>query len=225
MRLSGKERETTMGRDLSDDYGLIFLNILRAQTERRIARKPHDGGCWGLLVRFKRLEKLRNGKKVGTYMRWNYVLKCGVGYHVMAIKGFYADLKRKPMEFQVGDKLCLKFHLGKGVVRFGKWGKLNPRYVDLLKVLKPKVGALLKALRFLKSEAGFKWMTSFICCEEPVEIHGSEVKQLSDRESKFARFDGNFKAGLEFTWECEDQSRKKYPHLFTKTALCHVPCL
>ncbi|GJU01533.1 putative reverse transcriptase domain-containing protein [Tanacetum coccineum] len=35
--------------------------------------------------------------------------------------------KRKPMEFQVGDKVMLKVSSWKGVVRFGKWGKLKPR--------------------------------------------------------------------------------------------------
>ncbi|GKA30210.1 putative reverse transcriptase domain-containing protein, partial [Tanacetum coccineum] len=40
----------------------------------------------------------------------------------------YADLKSKPMEFQVGDKVMLKVSPWKGVVRFGKRGKLNPRY-------------------------------------------------------------------------------------------------
>ncbi|GJZ29555.1 putative reverse transcriptase domain-containing protein [Tanacetum coccineum] len=39
----------------------------------------------------------------------------------------YADLKRKPMEFQVGDRVMLKVSPWKGVVRFGKPGKLNPR--------------------------------------------------------------------------------------------------
>nr|GEV22463.1 putative reverse transcriptase domain-containing protein [Tanacetum cinerariifolium] len=47
----------------------------------------------------------------------------------------YADLKRNPMEFQVGDKVMLKVSPWKGVVRFGKWGKLNPRYVGPFKVL------------------------------------------------------------------------------------------
>nr|GEY00327.1 putative reverse transcriptase domain, ribonuclease H-like domain, aspartic peptidase domain protein [Tanacetum cinerariifolium] len=47
----------------------------------------------------------------------------------------YADMKRKPMEFQVGDKVMLKVSPWKGVVRFGKRGKLNPRYVGPFKVL------------------------------------------------------------------------------------------
>ncbi|GJU19922.1 putative reverse transcriptase domain-containing protein [Tanacetum coccineum] len=47
----------------------------------------------------------------------------------------YADLKRKPMEFQVGDRVMLKVLPWKGVVHFGKRGKLNPRYVGPFKVL------------------------------------------------------------------------------------------
>nr|GFC33728.1 putative reverse transcriptase domain-containing protein [Tanacetum cinerariifolium] len=47
----------------------------------------------------------------------------------------YADLKRKPIEFQVGDKVMLKVLPWKGVVRFGKRGKLNPRYVAPFTVL------------------------------------------------------------------------------------------
>ncbi|GJY73279.1 putative reverse transcriptase domain-containing protein [Tanacetum coccineum] len=53
----------------------------------------------------------------------------------------YADLIRKPMEYQVRDKVMLKVSPWKGVVRFSKRGKLNPRYVGPFKVLE-KVGAV-----------------------------------------------------------------------------------
>ncbi|GKE32281.1 hypothetical protein Tco_1451603 [Tanacetum coccineum] len=48
----------------------------------------------------------------------------------------YADLKHKPMEFEVGDKVMLKVSPWKGVVRFGKQGKLNPRFFGPFKVIK-----------------------------------------------------------------------------------------
>ncbi|GKB10469.1 hypothetical protein Tco_0844392, partial [Tanacetum coccineum] len=51
----------------------------------------------------------------------------------------YADQKRKPIEFEVGDRFMLKVSPWKGVVQFGKRGKLNPRYVGPFKVL-AKVG-------------------------------------------------------------------------------------
>nr|GFA30554.1 reverse transcriptase domain-containing protein [Tanacetum cinerariifolium]GFA30560.1 reverse transcriptase domain-containing protein [Tanacetum cinerariifolium] len=47
-----------------------------------------------------------------------------------------AQTERKPIEFQVGDKVMLKVSPWKGVVHFGKQWKLNPRYVRPFKVLK-----------------------------------------------------------------------------------------
>ncbi|GJW74538.1 putative reverse transcriptase domain-containing protein [Tanacetum coccineum] len=58
----------------------------------------------------------------------------------------YADLKGKPMEFQIGDKVMLKVSPWKRVVRFGKRGKLNPRYVGPFKVIE-QVGAISYKLK------------------------------------------------------------------------------
>nr|GEZ04342.1 putative reverse transcriptase domain-containing protein [Tanacetum cinerariifolium] len=57
----------------------------------------------------------------------------------------YADVRRKPLEFQVGDKVMLKVSPYKGVVRFGKRGKLNPCYIGPFNVL-AKVGTVADRL-------------------------------------------------------------------------------
>ncbi|GJS40433.1 putative reverse transcriptase domain, ribonuclease H-like domain, aspartic peptidase domain protein [Tanacetum coccineum] len=48
----------------------------------------------------------------------------------------YANISRKPLEFQVGDHVMLKVSPQKGIIRFGKRGKLNPRYIRPFKILK-----------------------------------------------------------------------------------------
>ncbi|GKB79824.1 putative reverse transcriptase domain-containing protein, partial [Tanacetum coccineum] len=61
----------------------------------------------------------------------------------------YADRRRKPLEFQAEDKVMLKVSPWKGVIRFGKRGKLNPRYIGPFKIL-AKVGTVAYRLELPK---------------------------------------------------------------------------
>ncbi|GKB42394.1 putative reverse transcriptase domain-containing protein [Tanacetum coccineum] len=153
----------------------------------------------------------------------------------------YADLKRKPMEFQVGDRVMLKVSPWKGVVCFGKRGKLNPIYVRPFKVL-DKVRAVAYKLE-LPQELSRVYNTFHVSnlkkcyVDEPlvvtldglhiddklhfvkelVEIIDHEVKRLKQSRIPIIKVQWNSRRGREFTWEREEQFRKKYPHLFTKT--------
>ncbi|GKE10662.1 hypothetical protein Tco_1414213 [Tanacetum coccineum] len=127
----------------------------------------------------------------------------------------YANLKRKPMDFQVGDNVMLKDSPWKGVVHFGKRGKLNPRYVGPFKVIE-KVGEVTYKLEL--PEELSRVHNTFHFVEEPVEIVDREVKRLKRSCILLVKVRWNFKRGPKFTWEREDQFRKRYPHLFAKTA-------
>ncbi|GJV63011.1 putative reverse transcriptase domain-containing protein [Tanacetum coccineum] len=113
----------------------------------------------------------------------------------------YADLKRKPMEFEVGDKVMLKVSPWKGL----------------------RVYAPTKPYRAVPLEMDFILMTSFIS-REPIEITDREVKRLKRSRIPLVKVRWNSKRGPEFTWEREDQFKKKYPHLFTKTAQTSSAC-
>ncbi|GKF67760.1 hypothetical protein Tco_0197439 [Tanacetum coccineum] len=135
----------------------------------------------------------------------------------------YADLKRKPMEFQVGDKVMLKVSPWKGVVRFGKRGKLNPRYVGPFKVIE-RVGEVAYKLE-LPEELSRVHNTFHVSnlkkchADEPLAVPvGREVKRLKRSRIPLVKVRWNSKRGPEFTWERENQFKKKYPHLFIKTA-------
>ncbi|GJV42385.1 putative reverse transcriptase domain-containing protein [Tanacetum coccineum] len=151
----------------------------------------------------------------------------------------YADRKRKPMEFKVGDRVMLKVSPWKGVVRFGKRGKLNPRYVGPFKVL-AKVGKVAYKLE-LPQELSRVHHTFHVSnlkkcysdeplvmplkgvhiddtlqfVEEPVEILEREIKRLKRSRIPLIKVRWNSRRGPEFTWEREDSFKEKYPHLFT----------
>ncbi|GKB69937.1 putative reverse transcriptase domain-containing protein [Tanacetum coccineum] len=154
----------------------------------------------------------------------------------------YADLRRKPLEFHVGNKVMLKVSPWKGVIRFGKRGKLNPRYIGPFKVL-AKVGTIAYRLELhqqlsrvhstfhvsnLKKclsdeplaisldEIHIDHKLHFV--EEPMKIMDRGVKRLNQIRIPIIKVQWNSRRGPEFTWEREDQFRKKYLHLFIKTA-------
>ncbi|GJV47380.1 hypothetical protein Tco_1437592 [Tanacetum coccineum] len=83
----------------------------------------------------------------------------------------YADVRRKPLEFQVGDKVMLKVSPWKGVIRFGKRRKLNPGYIGPFKKCLSHESLVIPL-----EEIQIDDKLHFI--EEPIEIIDREVKQL-----------------------------------------------
>ncbi|GKA21958.1 putative reverse transcriptase domain-containing protein [Tanacetum coccineum] len=86
----------------------------------------------------------------------------------------YTDVRHKPLEFQVGDRVMLKVSPWKGVIRFGKRRKLNPRYIRPFKVLAKCLSD--EPLAIPLDEVHIDDKLHFI--EEPVEIMDREVKRL-----------------------------------------------
>ncbi|GJZ15823.1 putative reverse transcriptase domain-containing protein, partial [Tanacetum coccineum] len=141
----------------------------------------------------------------------------------------YANIRRKPMVFQVGDRVMLKVSPWKGVVCFGKRGKLNPRYVGTFKVIE-RVGTVAYKLE-LPQQLSRVYNTFHVSnlkkcrsneslvisleelrvddklhfVEEPVEVMDLEIKQLKRSRIPIIMVRWNSKRGPEFTWEREDQ--------------------
>ncbi|GJS89667.1 putative reverse transcriptase domain-containing protein [Tanacetum coccineum] len=135
----------------------------------------------------------------------------------------YADKRRKPLEFSVGDYVLLKVSPWKGVVRFGKKEKLAPRFVGPFEIVE-KMGPMAYRLDLLEELNGVhdtfhvsnlkKYLAdptlqvpldeirvdaklNFV--EEPVEILEREFKKLKRSRIAIVKVRWNSKRGLEFT--------------------------
>ncbi|GJQ89649.1 hypothetical protein Tco_0000788 [Tanacetum coccineum] len=130
----------------------------------------------------------------------------------------YADNRRKQLEFEVGDRVMLKVSPWKGGVRFGKKGKLAPRYVGPFEILE-RIGSVAYRLRLPEELSGVhdtfhvsnlkkcladaslhvslnetKVDKTLHFVEEPIEIIDHEIKSL--KRSKISLVKGGSPAGI-----------------------------
>lgn len=150
----------------------------------------------------------------------------------------YVDRRRQELEFMVGDQVVLRVSPMKGVMRFGRKGKLSPRYVGPFEIVQ-RVGAVAYRLA-LPPEFGFIHPVFHVSMprkylpdpshvlqhqsvqldkdlsyeEEHVVIIDRQVKKLRNKEIASVKVVWRNHAYEEATWELENAMRTKYPHLF-----------
>nr|GEX42074.1 putative reverse transcriptase domain-containing protein [Tanacetum cinerariifolium] len=151
----------------------------------------------------------------------------------------YADVSRKPMEFEVGDMVMLKVLPWKGVIHFGECSKLSPWYIGPFEIIE-RIGPVAFKLELPKKLCGIHntfHVSNLKKCladenlvipleeiqldnklhfiEEPMEIMDPEVKQLKKSRIPIVKVRWNSKRGPEYTWEREDFFKRNYPHMFS----------
>ncbi|KAI3825909.1 hypothetical protein L1987_07638 [Smallanthus sonchifolius] len=123
----------------------------------------------------------------------------------------YADKRRKPLEFQVGDLILER--IGKVAYKLElppSLGNVHPTFhvSNLKKCLAD--GNLHIPLDDVRIDETMHFV------EKPVEIMDREIKQLKRSRIPIVKVRWESKRGPELTWEREDQMKLKYPHLFTE---------
>ena len=151
----------------------------------------------------------------------------------------YADQNRRDMEFEPGEKVLLKVSPWKGLSRFGKKGKLSPRYIGPFEILK-KVGRVayelalppqmqhihnvfhISMLRKYNPDAShvieyepLEIQPDLSYVEQPVEILDRKEKALRNKIVPLVKVLWRNPRVEEATWELESEMLNKYPHLFT----------
>ena len=149
-----------------------------------------------------------------------------------------ADVRRRPLEFEVGDHVFLNGIPKRGVVRFGKRRKLSPRFIGPFEILE-RVGTVAYWLALPPSMSGVHevfhvsmlWRytpdpahvvdwgdievdTNGIFEEGPVCIMDSWDQVLRRKTLRLVRVLWQHRGVEESTWECEDTMRATYPFLF-----------
>ncbi|KAL4037209.1 hypothetical protein IC575_000797 [Cucumis melo] len=150
----------------------------------------------------------------------------------------YADVRRKDLEFEVGDKVFLKVAPMRGVVRFERRGKLSPRFVGPFEILE-RIGpvayrlALPPSLSTVHDVFHVSMLRKYVpdpshvvdyepleidenlsYTEQPVEVLAREVKTLRNKEIPLVKVLWRNHRIEEATWEHEDDMRSRYPELF-----------
>ncbi|GJW87033.1 putative reverse transcriptase domain-containing protein [Tanacetum coccineum] len=124
----------------------------------------------------------------------------------------YANVRRKPLEFQVGDRVMLKVSPRKVTYKLELPEELinvhNTFHVSNLKKCLSDESLVIPMKEFRLDDK-----LNFV--EEPVEIMDREIKKLRQSCIPIVKVRWNSKRGPEFTWEREDEIRAKYPHLFS----------
>ncbi|XP_015081482.1 uncharacterized protein LOC107025169 [Solanum pennellii] len=127
-------------------------------------------------------------------------------------KKSYADRKIRDLEFMVGERVLLKFSPMKGVMRFGKKGKLSLRYIGPFEIVERIDEGRISWLCHL---CYFDQNLTFE--EEPIIILDRQIRKLRSKEIASVKVQWKHRPVKEATWETESDMRSKYPHLFERS--------
>ncbi|XP_049406129.1 uncharacterized protein LOC125869726 [Solanum stenotomum] len=150
----------------------------------------------------------------------------------------YADQRRRPLKFSVGDRVFLRVSPMKGVMRFGRRGKLSPRYIGPFEILRtvgevayelalPPVFSAIHPVfhvsmlrRYVPDEShvlqydAVELDDRLAFVEEPVAILARDVRRLRSRAIPVVKVRWRHRPVEEATWETEQEMREQFPSLF-----------